>query len=110
MSFVFVCQQISVRNTNQLSWESISTIHTKTHSAAHRASPALSTMRGFMTVDDILRVSGHQVDDTDGQMSDQMDSLNINIQNENHRPVEQMDIDNSQKQSKAETKDQWCCG
>ena len=63
-----------------------------------------------MTVDDILRVSGHQVDDTDGQMSDQMDSLNINIQNENHRPVEQMDIDNSQKQSKAETKGQWCCG
>ena len=44
-------------------------------------------MRGFMTVDDILRISGHQVGNTDGQLIDQMDSLNINMQNENHRPV-----------------------
>ena len=45
-----------------------------------------------MTVDDILRVSGHLVDNTDGQMSDPMDFLNINIQNENHRPMAQIVI------------------
>ena len=43
-------------------------------------------------MDDILRVSGHLVDNTDGQMSDPMDFLNINIQNKNHMPVAQLVI------------------